>query len=258
MKKISNYLKFQFQGFFKSIQSERFFKALEKDNKAYILKLISKKKDLMSLREYLTDLSPLHVIIRDDKQDYIMPIFKRQDIGNYINSSSNKLNWTPLHIAAGTGNVEVLNLMARYKLVLSSRNLNGLGAVHIACGNGKKLFVEKLLELGVHVNETDANGWTPLHYASAFCHTELGNFLISKGAKPSIRDEKGFNPLLIAILRGHFPMVQLLYPYKDSSKETLPIKPLVASCGLADSLILEWLHGQGEDIWQRDLSVYRI
>ena len=253
--KIFDYFKWPFQGFFKGINSYRFFNALSKSKTEKVLKMIKKRRDLFKLEEIYTSLSPLHVLIRENNTDLLPAIFERKDIKNYIDSQENVLKWAPVHFAASTGSISVLDSLCKFHPNLSLKNSEGSSAIHIAAGRGHKLFIEQLLHLGVHTEEKDINEWTALHYASAQNYKEVAEFLLSKGARTSACDKNGLTPLFAAILHGNQEIVEFLYNFKDGHKGTSPLRPVHLASGLLESKVLEWLHSQGEDIWQLDNSV---
>ena len=54
--------------------------------------------------------------------------------------------------------------------------------LHIAAGNGHTEVVELLLEKGADINAKDEYGGTPLHYAALKGQTEVAEFLLEKKA----------------------------------------------------------------------------
>ena len=58
--------------------------------------------------------------------------------------------------------------------------------------NNHKKIVKELLRRGCDMNQQNHKGHTCLHYCFAYKYTELGDYLISKGADPSIRNSFGF------------------------------------------------------------------
>ncbi|CAF9903297.1 MAG: hypothetical protein GOMPHAMPRED_000177 [Gomphillus americanus] len=54
----------------------------------------------------------------------------------------------------------------------------------------------------IKVNDCDAEGTSPLHFAAVNGHEAVVNLLISKRAKVNIKDDKGSTPLLVAIYSG--------------------------------------------------------
>ena len=220
-----------------------------------MLRLIKSKKQLFTLEEVYTGLSPLHVSIRENKLEFVNQMSLRKDFSYFINSQNNQLQWAPIHFAASVGNCEILSVLLSAKPNLSIFNSEGCSAIHISTSKGHKAFVENLLEKGVHVDEKDKNDWTALHYAASQNLVEMAEFLVTKGAKTSANDKNGLTPLFAAICHGHLGTVEYLYNYKDGFVNTCPLKALHIACGLKDPGVLEFLHNKGEDLWEVDNSV---
>jgi ankyrin repeat protein len=67
----------------------------------------------------------------------------------------------------------------------------GDSCLHIAAMRGHCGAIKILLDGGLDIDSTGDMGNTALHYASAGCHREAFDFLISMGANQSIRNEFG-------------------------------------------------------------------
>jgi ankyrin repeat protein len=63
--------------------------------------------------------------------------------------------------------------------------------LHIAAQNGNKNMVKFCLRLGADINTVNGVGQSPLHFAFGYGYSELGEYLISKGADDSIRNRWG-------------------------------------------------------------------
>jgi ankyrin repeat protein len=63
----------------------------------------------------------------------------------------------------------------------------------IACQNGWKRIAKAVLRRGADINAQNHKGNTPLHFAFSYGYGDsLGQYLISKGADPAIRNQEGF------------------------------------------------------------------
>jgi len=76
------------------------------------------------------------------------------------------LGLTPLHVAAGNGHLEVVQLLVERGANVSAQDVLGWTPLHVAAGNGHSDVVEFLIGKGVDVNAKDRYGRTPLHYAA--------------------------------------------------------------------------------------------
>jgi ankyrin repeat protein/CHAT domain-containing protein len=79
--------------------------------------------------------------------------------------------------------------------------------------------LEKLRDLvanGVDINQTDSNGWTPLHYAAESGSEEIVKYLIFQGANVDAKLEStGETALMIAAKNGQFEVCNFLMDYSD-------------------------------------------
>jgi hypothetical protein len=69
---------------------------------------------------------------------------------------------TPLHLAAGFGHKEVVQLLLDFKAEVDAKNKNGYTPLYVAARSGQKDVVELLLAHGADINAKDNNGQTPL------------------------------------------------------------------------------------------------
>jgi hypothetical protein len=65
----------------------------------------------------------------------------------------------------------------------------GNALIHIAAQNGSKRLVKLCLRRGASLNLQNLNGQTALHFAFGYGYTEVGDYLVSKGADDSIRNK---------------------------------------------------------------------
>ncbi len=79
----------------------------------------------------------------------------------------------------------------------------------IAISKGDVESVKKIIEYGADVN-AKSNGMTPLMFAARYNKVEILKFLVSKGAKITEKDAKGFTALKYAELSNAFDAVQYL------------------------------------------------
>ena len=60
--------------------------------------------------------------------------------------------------------------------------------LHIASQNGNKRMSKLCLRRGASLNIQNCKGQTPLHFAFGYGYVDLGNYLVSKGADDSIKN----------------------------------------------------------------------
>ncbi len=110
------------------------------------------------------------------------------------------------------GNVD----MARF-LIKSGIEINNQGgfrnqtALHLAAGSGHRNIVELLIANDVNINAIDKNGWTPLRHASGNSNVELMKMLIDGGADINpMKGRNAWSPLSWAAEIGDYDLVKLL------------------------------------------------
>ncbi len=84
-------------------------------------------------------------------------------------------------------------------------------ALHMAVRHGHTAVASRLLEsLPSSVNACNANGWTPLIYASRWGHFDLALALIQAGADVNAATSDERTPLSVARDGGHTKIMTLL------------------------------------------------
>ena len=64
----------------------------------------------------------------------------------------------------------------------------------VAAQNNRKRISKMCVRVGADVDAVNARGNAALHYCYAYCTFELGEYLVSKGADPEIRNADGQTP----------------------------------------------------------------
>ena len=100
----------------------------------------------------------------------------------------------PVVVGTGFGNAP-----SRFEVPLS---LGGFTPLLFAARQGDVESARILLEAGVDVNETAADGISVLMVATDSGHEDLALFLLEQGADPNVADRNGMTPLHFAIVRG--------------------------------------------------------
>ena len=85
----------------------------------------------------------------------------------------------------------------------------GVSPLCIAISKGDVESVKKIIEYGADVN-AKSNGMTPLMFAARYNKVEIMKFLVSKGAKISEKDSKGFTALDYAGQSNAIDAIQFL------------------------------------------------
>ena len=107
-------------------------------------------------------------------------------------------NSTPLHLAAGYNNLEVVEFLLAADADVNAQDKGGLIPLHNASSYGHVDVAALLIRHGTSVNAVDKWGYTPLHEAAQKGRTQLCSLLLAHGANPLARNEEGQTPLDLA------------------------------------------------------------
>jgi ankyrin repeat protein len=82
--------------------------------------------------------------------------------------------------------------------------------LHMAAGDANAEVLQFLLSQKVNPDVVDWRGWTPLHYAAAAGRDRITERLLQRGASPNVADEAGLTPLHLACRKGAASVVTAL------------------------------------------------
>jgi ankyrin repeat protein len=117
---------------------------------------------------------------------------------------------TPLHIAAGTGRIEICKLLIANKANVNAKDSTGAMPLHAAAKGGHSAVVELLLTNNANPLAVDSEGRTVLHMAAWSGNTNVIQTLIDRKADINAKEKNGSTALDIADFLGHNGAVQLL------------------------------------------------
>ena len=114
-------------------------------------------------------------------------------LGAHVNAVfQNYANSTPLHNAAHTGNLAVIDLLLKNGADITLINSEGQTPLHIAAALGNSAVLNRLLQATPDVSAVETSGNTPLHYAAEAGDLASFNALLTKGADPKIKNKDGY------------------------------------------------------------------
>mmetsp|Transcript_1156 Transcript_1156/g.1876 ORF Transcript_1156/g.1876 Transcript_1156/m.1876 type:complete len:222 (-) Transcript_1156:169-834(-) len=121
---------------------------------------------------------------------------------------------TVLHVAAKSGNIEVMNLILSYNLIdvnkLEVKTSGGYAAIHHICHLGNIICLDRLIQAGASVNiptQCDMR-LLPLHICCRMGHTECARKLVAHGADVNAPDGFGHNPSFWAYSMRHMDLIR--------------------------------------------------
>ena len=118
---------------------------------------------------------------------------------------------TPLILAVMSNNTEALSLLIQYNVDMHMFNRQHFSAIHIAAYSGNKEVVELLLEAGVPPDHHDPFlNFTPLMGAAISNQEDIVYLLLQKGADKDFQNVDGYSSLMLACEAGRAQSALLL------------------------------------------------
>ncbi|XP_059501887.1 ankyrin-2b isoform X4 [Stegostoma tigrinum] len=143
--------------------------------------------------------------------------------------------FTPLHIAAHYGNVNVATLLLNRGAAVDFTARNGITPLHVASKRGNNNMVKLLLDRGAQIDAKTRDGLTPLHCAARSGHDGAVEILLERGAPMLARTKNGLSPLHMAAQGDHVECVKHLLQHKapvdDVTLDYLTALHVAAHCG---------------------------
>ena len=194
-----------------------------------VTRLLSEKHNALNCQDY-SGRTPLHEAVRKndstivnillDKQPQMVKykckhwqevdetLLSLEELAEY-NADVCHCGYTPLHLAARYGHLEVAILLIRKGARLDERDCTGATPVHVAsCHNHANL-------IGGNLNVKTSNGSTPLHSAAACGAVEIIDYLLCEKASLTATDNYGLTALHYSIHNIRFrSLVDLIAPRK--------------------------------------------
>ncbi|XP_052823399.1 uncharacterized protein LOC106871604 isoform X28 [Octopus bimaculoides] len=154
--------------------------------------------------------------------------------GGLVNDTT-KSGFTPLHIAAHYGNVNVGTLLIQKGADVNYKAKNNITPLHVASRWGKSNMVILLLDHDATIEERTRDGLTPLHCAARSGHENVVDLLLERGAPFSAKTKNGLTPLHMAAQGDHVDCARLLLYHKalvdDVTVDYLTPLHVAAHCG---------------------------
>ncbi|XP_076001841.1 uncharacterized protein ank2a [Genypterus blacodes] len=143
--------------------------------------------------------------------------------------------FTPLHIAAHYGNVNVSTLLLNRGAAVDFTARNGITPLHVASKRGNTNMVSLLSDRGAQIDAKTRDGLTPLHCAARSGHDTAVELLLEKEAPILARTKNGLSPLHMSAQGDHVECVKHLLQFKapvdDVTLDYLTALHVAAHCG---------------------------
>ena len=153
----------------------------------------------------------------EDKSIHLKPSKTNKSQGKSIllshsplREASSREGFTPIHLAAKHGQVDVLNMLVEHGAEIEAKCNRGGTPLHHAVISSYAHVVSAILSKGAELMAADASGLTPLHHAATSGDVEVINVLLSAGCGRSAYDNKGNMPIHLAAGKGRIAAVKAL------------------------------------------------
>ncbi|NXG13758.1 ANK2 protein, partial [Grallaria varia] len=183
-------------------------------------------------------LPALHIAARKDDTKSAALLLQNDhnaDVQSKVTPMCNPSGFTPLHIAAHYGNVNVATLLLNRGAAVDFTARNGITPLHVASKRGNTNMVKLLLDRGGQIDAKTRDGLTPLHCAARSGHDQVVELLLERGAPLLARTKNGLSPLHMAAQGDHVECVKHLLQHKapvdDVTLDYLTALHVAAHCG---------------------------
>ncbi|NXG33895.1 DAPK1 kinase, partial [Dromaius novaehollandiae] len=169
---------------------------------------------------------------------------------NYDVNQPNKHGTPPLLIAAGCGNIQMLQLLLKRGSRIDVQDKAGSNAIYWASRHGHVETLKFLNENKCPLDVKDKSGETALHVAARYGHVDVVQFLCSIGSYPNFQDKEEETPLHCAAWHGYYSVAKALCEagcnvnIKNKEGET----PLLTASARGYHDIVECLAEHGADL----------
>ena len=146
--------------------------------------------------------TPLHCAISEELDLTVIEYLLSQ--GACVDATDDK-GWTAAHVAADSGNLEVLKLLRKNGADFSIKDNQGYTpflrsvASESASDDIEENVLEYLLNEGSDINAVDKNGASAMHLAIRRGTIRVLECLVKKGADKDLADNQGCTPLMDAL-----------------------------------------------------------
>uniref|UniRef100_A0A1I7V877 ANK_REP_REGION domain-containing protein n=4 Tax=Loa loa TaxID=7209 RepID=A0A1I7V877_LOALO len=129
---------------------------------------------------------------------------------------------TALHLAAANGHLKLTQLLLTSKAFVNSKSKTGEAPLHLAAQNGHIKVVSVLVQdYGALLEAITLDNQTALHFAARYGQLAVAQTLLTLGANPNARDDKGQTPLHLAAENDYPAVVKLFLKMRQNNRAVL-------------------------------------
>uniref|UniRef100_A0A3Q1EFS7 Ankyrin 3 n=1 Tax=Acanthochromis polyacanthus TaxID=80966 RepID=A0A3Q1EFS7_9TELE len=170
--------------------------------------------------------TPLHVAAKYGKLEVANLLLQK----NAPPDAAGKSGLTPLHVAAHYDHQKVALLLLNQGASPHAAAKNGYTPLHIAAKKNQMEITTTLLEYGASTNTVTRQGITPLHLAAQEGNVDIVTLLLARDAPINTSNKNGYTPLHQAAQQGHTHIINLLLHHGASPNELTAVSRLRKNC----------------------------
>eukprot|EP00347_Sterkiella_histriomuscorum_P000305 403376393 len=189
---------------------QKIIASLDQESEDYIF---TKEHNTISNTQSQKKLTPLHYAATFGHFQIVKILVEEGEAQIDLKSSDSK---TALVFAASNGHLEIVKYLLEKGAKPHGQDNQGKSPLIMAIINGHLHIVSYLLRFGVNPNYKDMSENSALHYACAYGWLHIVKYLIEvAGSDPNCVNEWKVQPVLIAMLKGHFGIVDYMVNLKQ-------------------------------------------
>lgn len=191
----------------------------------------------------------VHLAVENEKLKMLAMLLETREGTNNL-SKADLWDRVPLHSAALTKDIKILEVLLSKQKQMSYRDVNYRTPLHLAAESSSSKHVDMLARRMCGVNDRDDLGRTPLHCAARKGQRKACLVLLSMGAEINSRDNISQTPLMLSVKGNHAKCVELLLDYKASAdlQDNDGDSALHMACGQGRGAIVELLLNRGASV----------
>lgn len=140
-------------------------------------------------------LTAIHLAARTGQVEVLQVL---REYGGDIHCRAKYYGKTPLHCASRGKSLPMVDFVVENGASLIEEDEDGAYPIYNALVKGSTEIIERLLELGSPIDcAIRRKGWTPLHYAARYRSPGKTELLLAHGADPTKKDNKGRVPAML-------------------------------------------------------------
>ena len=138
--------------------------------------------------------------------------------GANVNCASAEGNNTPLHAAARSGHLQVVQVLLDQRASIDAVNNKNNTPLHLAALSGHLQVVQELLDRRASVDAVNNKNYTPLHLSALKGHLQVVQELLDHGASVDAVNNKNYTPLQLATQNSHEQVVAALLAARGAER----------------------------------------